>query len=267
VAQRPITQVEPGLNEKIEKLKHQLELIGGIDELTMQEYRETEERYTSLTGQVNDLKKAIDDLKAVMDELDVHIKTAFNEAFKGVQDKFEQYFRTLFNGGRAYLSLVRSGEEKTEAEEAEEEAEDQDDNANDTMRPEEKLVAKYEKGTMNVSGVEIKATPPGKKLATIQALSGGERALTSIALLCSLLACFPSPFVVLDEVDAALDEANTIRFGQILGTLSHQTQFITITHNRETMAQSAMLYGVTMGDDGVSKLLSIKFDQATAFAK
>ncbi len=267
VAQHPITQVEPGLHEKIEKLKHQLELIGGIDELTMQEYRETEERYTSLTGQVNDLKKAIEDLKAVMDELDVHIKTAFNEAFKGVQDKFEQYFRTLFNGGRAYLSLVRSGEEKTEAEEAEEEAEDNADTANDTMRPEEKLVAKYEKGTMNVSGVEIKATPPGKKLATIQALSGGERALTSIALLCSLLACFPSPFVVLDEVDAALDEANTIRFGQILGTLSHQTQFITITHNRETMAQSAMLYGVTMGDDGVSKLLSIKFDQATAFAK
>jgi chromosome segregation protein len=98
-------------------------------------------------------------------------------------------------------------------------------------------------------------------------LSGGERSLTSIALLCSLLSCFPSPFVVLDEVDAALDEANTIRFGQILGTLSHQTQFITITHNRETMSQSNAIYGVTMGDDGISKLLSIKFDQATVFAK
>jgi len=264
VTASPIASVPAGLNEKIEKLKHQLELIGGIDELTMQEYRETEDRYTSLTGQVNDLKKGLEDLKSVMDELDTHIKTAFNEAFHKVQTQFEQYFRTLFNGGRAYLSLIRSGKEIMETEEEISEVEMDEENI---LRPEEKLVARYEKGAMAVSGVEIKATPPGKKLATIQALSGGERALTSIALLCSLLACFPSPFVVLDEVDAALDEANTIRFGQILATLAHQTQFITITHNRETMAQSSMLYGVTMGDDGISKLLSIKFDQATLFAK
>jgi chromosome segregation protein len=262
VASAPITDVPADLADKIEKLKHQLELIGGIDELTMQEYRETEDRYTSLSGQVNDLKKAVEDLRTVMDELDNHIKTAFNEAFHKVQTQFEQYFRTLFNGGRAYLSLIRSGEEAKEEELEETETEEQN-----SLRPEEKLVARYEKGNMNVAGVEIKATPPGKKLSTIQSLSGGERALTSIALLCSLLACFPSPFVVLDEVDAALDEANTIRFGQILGSLAHQTQFITITHNRETMAQSSMLYGVTMGDDGVSKLLSIKFDQATVFAK
>ncbi len=126
---------------------------------------------------------------------------------------------------------------------------------------------KYAEAPSNIVGIDIKATPPGKKLSSIQALSGGERALTSIALLCSLLACFPSPFVVLDEVDAALDESNTIRFGQILGTLANQTQFITITHNRETMSQSAVLYGVTMGDDGISKLLSIKIDQATQYAK
>jgi chromosome segregation protein len=262
VAAHLIDSAPTDLAEKIEKLKHQLELIGGIDELTMQEYRETEDRYTSLSGQVNDLKKGMEDLKTVMDELDTHIKTAFNEAFHKVQTQFEQYFRTLFNGGRAYLSLIRSGQEISEEEEAVE-----DEEPENVLRPEEKLVARYEKGATAVSGVEIKATPPGKKLSTIQALSGGERALTSIALLCSLLSCFPSPFVVLDEVDAALDEANTIRFGQILGTLAHQTQFITITHNRETMSQSSMLYGVTMGDDGVSKLLSIKLDQATAFAK
>lgn len=261
---QPISHTDTELENKIIKLKHQLELIGGIDELTMQEYRETEDRYTSLSSQVSDLKKAMDDLKSVMDELDVHIKTAFNEAFHKVQTQFEQYFRTLFNGGRAYLSLVRSGQEEPDLEQ---EAENEETDLENTLRPEEKILAKYEKGSMNVAGVEIKATPPGKKLATIQALSGGERALTSIALLCSLLSCFPSPFVVLDEVDAALDEANTIRFGQILGTLAHQTQFITITHNRETMAQSSMLYGVTMGDDGISKLLSIKFDQATVFAK
>ncbi len=113
-------------------------------------------------------------------------------------------------------------------------------------------------------GIEIKATPPGKKLATIAALSGGERALTAIALLCAMLASYPSPFVVLDEVDAALDEANSIRFAKILGTLAHQTQFITITHNRETMRQGHTLYGVTMGDDSISKILSLKLEQAEA---
>ena len=135
------------------------------------------------------------------------------------------------------------------------------------LRPEEKIVQKYEKGGSNIIGVDIKATPPGKKLTHIQALSGGERSLTSIALLCALLTCFPSPFVVLDEVDAALDDANTIRFAQILVSLSKTTQFVTITHNRETMAHANILYGVTMGDDGVSKLLSVKLEQAKVYAK
>lgn len=253
---------------KIDKLKKQLELIGGVDELTIQEYHETESRYTNLEGQVQDLHKSMADLRAVMDELDEHIKTKFNEAFHKVNAQFEQYFRVLFNGGRAYLSLVKPNDAKTEAE-AELDAEDAAEQKEETdhMRPEEKIVAKYEKGSMAVAGVEIRATPPNKKLSAIQSLSGGERSLTSIALLCSLLSCFPSPFVVLDEVDAALDEANTIRFGQILGKLSHQTQFITITHNRETMAQANIIYGVTMGDDGISQLLSIKMDQAKAYAK
>ena len=251
------------LEDKISKLRHQLELIGGVDEMTMQEYRETEERFTRLSEQIADLRRSMDDLKQVMDELDEHIKTRFNEAFYKINERFENYFRVLFNGGRAQLSLVKAQEEKLseQLEESEEKVE------TEQLRPEEKLVRRYESGSTNIVGVDMKATPPGKKLANIQALSGGERALTSIALLCSLLACFPSPFVVLDEVDAALDEANTIRFGQILATLAHQTQFVTITHNRETMAQSKMLYGVTMGDDSVSKILSIKFDQATAFAK
>lgn len=257
-----------GLAEKIDKLKKQLELIGGVDELTIQEYHETEGRYTNLEHQVADLHKSMSDLRAVMDELDEHIKTKFNEAFHKVNAQFEQYFRVLFNGGRAYLSIVKPGDAKTEAE-AEMEAEDVAELAaeKDSLRPEEKIVAKYEKGAMAVAGVEIRATPPNKKLSAIQSLSGGERSLTSIALLCSLLTCFPSPFVVLDEVDAALDEANTIRFGQILGKLAHQTQFITITHNRETMAQANIIYGVTMGDDGISQLLSIKMDQAKAYAK
>ncbi len=258
-----------GLAEKINKLQHQLSLIGGVDELTIQEYHETENRYTNLESQVVDLQKSMSDLRTVMDELDEHIKVKFNEAFHKVNAQFEQYFRVLFNGGRAYLSLVKPNDTKTEGELVEEEAEDAKDAAEqkDQMRPEEKIVAKYEKGSLAVAGVEIRATPPNKKLSAIQSLSGGERSLTSIALLCSLLTCFPSPFVVLDEVDAALDEANTIRFGQILGKLAHQTQFITITHNRETMAQANIIYGVTMGDDGISQLLSIKMDQAKAYAK
>ena len=121
---------------------------------------------------------------------------------------------------------------------------------------------KQKTSQQEIVGIEIKATPPGKKLATIAALSGGERALTAIALLCSMLAAYPSPFVVLDEVDAALDEANSIRFAKILGTLAHQTQFITITHNRETMRQAHTLYGVTMTQEGISKILSLKLEQA-----
>ncbi|MCL5666349.1 MAG: chromosome segregation protein SMC [Patescibacteria group bacterium] len=263
--ERPAGQTE-GLEEKILRLKNQLEMIGGMDELTLKEYRETESRYTNLTAQVNDLKQGMTDLRNIIDELDVHIKQKFNEAFHKVNEKFENYFRLLFNGGRAYLSVLK---EEAAAEEAAPEAgeEPADETEGEKLRPEEKIIQKYEQGGSHIIGVDIKATPPNKKLSSIQALSGGERALTSIALLCSLLTCFPSPFVVLDEVDAALDDANTIRFGQILSTLSHQTQFVTITHNRETMAQASILYGVTMGDDGVSKLLSVKLDQAKQYAK
>jgi chromosome segregation protein len=256
------------LEGKIARLKNQLETIGGMDELTLKEYQETEARYTNLSTQVADLKHGMDDLRQIIDELDVHIKQRFNESFDKINEKFEFYFRVLFNGGRAYLSVLKSADEPSA--QAVDLSEVTDEDAADdsaSLRPEEKVVQKYEKGSSNIIGIDIKATPPGKKLATIQALSGGERALTSIALLCSLLSCFPSPFVVLDEVDAALDDANTIRFGQILGTLANQTQFVTITHNRETMAQASMLYGVTMGDDGISKLLSVKLDQAKAYAK
>lgn len=269
IAEKPEDIQTDDLENKISRLKNQLEMIGGMDELTMKEYQETEARYTNLSTQVEDLKKSMNDLKGIMDELDGHIKKKFDESFHKINEKFEFYFRVLFNGGRAYLSVLKA-EEKLEQQLAEvvgEEAAEEIEDTQTQLRPEEKVLQKYSQPASNITGIDIKATPPGKKLSSIQALSGGERALTSIALLCSLLACFPSPFVVLDEVDAALDEANTIRFGQILGTLANQTQFITITHNRETMSQSSMLYGVTMGDDGVSKLLSVKLDQAKQYAK
>jgi len=267
IKEQEIQSATLGLEEKISKLKNQLDMIGGMDELTLKEYQETEARYTNLTTQVSDLKQGMADLRNIIEELDEHIKTRFSESFHKVNEKFEHYFRLLFNGGRAYLSVLKEEPSVPETAEglAEEGEAKEDEDAQ--LRPEEKMLKKYEKGASNIIGIDIKATPPGKKLSAIQALSGGERSLTSIALLCSLLTCFPSPFVVLDEVDAALDDANTIRFGQILGTLSHQTQFLTITHNRETMAQANILYGVTMGDDGISKLLSVKLDQAKQYAK
>ena len=219
----------------------------------MREYQETEERFSYLSTQSQDLNQAMVDLKSVAEELDQIIKKQFDEAFQRISGKFEEYFRILFNGGRAQMTLLKASVESGDGMQE--------------LDAEEALAihvdgVKHKKPQQEIVGIEIKATPPGKKLATIAVLSGGERALTAIALLCSILATYPSPFVVLDEVDAALDEANSIRFAKILGTLSHQTQFITITHNRETMRQAHTLYGVTMTEAGISKILSLKLEQA-----
>ncbi len=262
IKQRPPAAAEPGLEQKIFKLRSQLESIGGIDELTMQEYRETEERYGYLTTQSEDLQSAIGDLKQVIGELDAVIKKQFNNGFESINEKFSEYFRILFAGGRAGMTLVRERADMTEeGEDADEsgdadDAEKTDDEANPSPQFGEEIV-----------GIDIRATPPGKKLALLSALSGGERTMTAIALLMAILTAFPSPFVVLDEVDAALDEANSIRFGKILTRLAHQTQFITITHNRETMRNASILYGITMGDEGISKVLSIKLEKAVEIAQ
>jgi chromosome segregation protein len=244
-----LAEVPADLEHQIGKLKRQLELAGGMDEMTMNEYRETEERFNYLSTQSTDLAKAMEDLKVVIADLDEVIKKQFDEAFEKISTRFSEYFRVLFNGGRAQMTILR------EVVNDETDLDDEDDAEAEDAEP-------VHKGTKQIVGIEIKATPPGKKLATIAALSGGERALTAIALLCAMLAAYPSPFVVLDEVDAALDEANSIRFAKILGTLAHQTQFVTITHNRETMREAHTLYGVTMSDEGISKILSIKLEQA-----
>src|SRR5258708_5603842 len=244
----------PNLTNQISRLKHQLELAGGVDESTMTEYRETQERFDYLSSQSADLNQAVIDLRSVIDELDQIIKTQFDEAFDKISSKFTEYFRILFNGGRGAIAFLKASENPDEETEDIEQETDIKTASLDGI--------KQKKQGVEIVGIEIRATPPGKKLATIAALSGGERALTAIALLCSLLASYPSPFVVLDEVDAALDEANSIRFGKILATLVHQTQFITITHNRETMRQAHTLYCVTMSDEGISKVLSLKLEQA-----
>ncbi len=245
--------------EELLRIKHQLALIGGIDEGIEKEFHETDDRYRTLKTQYDDLIKASAQLESGIEELDRTIKERFDEAFNKINEQFGKYFRTLFNGGTAKLILQKEIVEEEEEKEEEGEDDDEDDDV-----PAPKPVAKSERV---VTGIEIQATPPGKRLKGVGMLSGGERALTSIALICSIISNNPSPFVVLDEVDAALDEANSQRFAAILNHLATDTQFVTITHNRATMEKANILYGVTMGDDGVSKLLSVKLEQAEEVIK
>ncbi len=245
--------------EEIHKLKKSLELIGGIDEGTQQEYEQTKERHGFLRGQYDDLQSAMANLEQVIVELDATIKKQFDTSFDRINEEFARYFRTLFNGGQAKLILQR--DVVPEEPEDEEEEDDQKDEEKQEVRRKIGMPARV------VSGIEIQAQPPNKKVKSITMLSGGERAMTAIALISAIIASNPSPFVVLDEVDAALDEANSARFAKIVAHLAEKTQFVTITHNRTTMEHSQVLYGVTMGDDGISKLLSIKMEEAEKVIK
>lgn len=230
---------EEELQDEIHKLKHQLELIGGIDPEVVKEYKEIKERHEFLDGQSIDLKKAIESLEKVINQLDETIKKQFESAFKKINEEFERYFKILFGGGRAKLILLK---EET------------------PVLEEESFEHKIYKINKAYKGVEIYATPPGKRLKNINMLSGGEKALTSLALICAIIHYTISPFVVLDEVDATLDEANSAKFAKILEDLSHKIQFIVITHNRTVMEKAKVLYGVTMEDEGISKLLSVKIE-------
>jgi chromosome segregation protein len=229
----------------------------------MKEYTEIKERFDFLKSQSDDLEQAITSLEKIIEELDATIKEQFDKAFKEINKEFQKYFKILFNGGQAELLKVTAEEVKKESIEdlsAEALAEAEEVGILAQADKFEKRIKEREKESY--SGIEIKATPPGKKIKAINMLSGGERALTSIALICAIISNNPSPFIVLDEVDAALDEANSERFDHILNELAHKTQFIVITHNRVTMHYAHVLYGVTMGDDGISKLLSIKLADA-----
>lgn len=243
---------EPDWPDRISRLKHQIEIIGGIDPEIEKEYKESKERYEFLKTQIADLKQAIGSLTKIIEELDVKIKEQFNSAFSRINEEFGKYFKILFGGGRAQLILKK--EIKKQMGEDEESARDEG------ITAENGKIDKTKKGEEFIAGVEIEATPPGKRLKGVGMLSGGERALTSIALLSAIIAHNPAPFVVLDEVDAALDESNSVRFANILDELSEKAQFIIITHNRATMQQADILYGVTMESDGVSRLLSLRLE-------
>ncbi len=249
----PLTVTLDHAKVEIEKLKYTLSLIGGIDEEVLKEYEETNTRYEQLKTQLHDLKKAATDLYTMIEELDLLMKKKHSTAFKKIKKEFSRYFSILFEGGKAELSEVYGALVSDEKEESilssAQALEQVDDEVDETENQKKKNM---------LAGIEVTACPPGKKINNLAALSGGERTLTSIALLCAILHTNPSPFVLLDEVEAALDEANTLRFTKILHELSHQSQFIIITHNRVTMHASDVLYGVTMGNGGVSKLVSVK---------
>lgn len=224
---------------KLQKIRSQLEWIGSIDPETEREYTETKERFDFLSTQTEDLTKAIAGLDAIIQELDQTIRTKSDTAFHSLNREFGKAFTMLFGGGEARLLQV-----------APEPEEDEEGN----LTPQD-LDAPP-------AGIDIQATPPGKRLKSIALLSGGERALTSIALISAIMATNPSPFIVLDEVDAALDEANSRKFAHILHSHADKTQFIVISHNRSTMHEANILYGVTLGEDGASQVLSVKLEEA-----
>jgi len=235
---QPFEQAENEIN----RLKYRIEEIGGVDEITLQEYKETKERYERLNKKLEDLKKAKKNLEDLIRKLSKEIAVQFEKNFQVINNNFNKYFRLLFGGGKGHLKQITNY--KSQITNIDEDQIDLDGKEQEIRK-----------------GIEIKATLPGKKIKNLRMFSGGEKALTSIALLFAIISSNPPPFLVLDEVDATLDESNARRFARLLREFSKDTQFIIITHNRETMDQADVLYGVTMGNDGISKLLSLRLEK------
>lgn len=232
------------IKRRIERLSGKLEEIGGIDPAVVIEYRETEARHAFLSKELEDVRQASVSLAALIKELDEHMQRDFHEGFMKVNAEFHAYFGIIFGGGKAALKITKHEARNTTQEEG---------------------IETEEESGETEEGIEIEVDLPRKRIRSLAMLSGGERALTSLALLFSIAAVNPPPFLILDETDAALDEANSRRYGAILVELAKKTQLVVITHNRETMKSAGVLYGVTMGDDGVSKLLSLKLEEAETY--
>jgi chromosome segregation ATPase len=237
--------------KQIEKMKVRLEDAGGGNsEDVMKEYKEAEERDAFLARELEDLQKSAESLRGMIAELDVRLDTEFKQGILKINGQFQEYFSLMFGGGTASLAVVREKKKKR---------------AEFDMEGNPLLSGELEEE--GDEGVDIVVSLPRKKIKGLVMLSGGERALTSIALLFAVSQVNPPPFIILDETDAALDEANSKKYGDMITNLSKYSQLILITHNRETMSRAGVLYGVTMGSDGASKLLSIKFDEAVVVAK
>ncbi|HCB35011.1 MAG: hypothetical protein A2W52_03045 [Candidatus Taylorbacteria bacterium RIFCSPHIGHO2_02_49_25] len=236
----------------IERLKIRIEDAGGGSgaEIT-KEFEEASERDQFLARELADLEKSAENLKQVIAELSKKLNEEFRSGILKINHAFQKFFTILFGGGAASLRVVtEERKERWEVDEALLEAEH-------VSPPEED----------KESGIDITVNLPRKKIRGLMMLSGGERALTSIALLFAMSQVKPPPFIILDETDAALDEANSKKYGDMVENLSRESQLILITHNRETMSRAGVIYGVTMDKSGVSKLLSIAFDEAAAVAK
>ncbi|MBM7701835.1 chromosome segregation protein SMC [Metabacillus iocasae] len=215
--------------KKIKLVKMAIEELGTVNLGAIDEYSRISERYDFLSSQQSDLSEAKNTLYQVIEEMDEEMKKRFSQTFYRIREEFDEVFKSLFGGGKADLQLT---------------------NPKDLLN----------------TGVDIVAQPPGKKLQNLGLLSGGERSLTAIALLFSILKVRPVPFCVLDEVEAALDEANVQRFSTYLKKFSHETQFIVITHRKGTMEEADVLYGVTMQESGVSKLVSVRLEDSKQYA-
>ena len=213
--------------ERISECKQALLKLGSVNVNAIQDLEETQTRYDDLLSQIEDLKKAESDLKGALKGLTTDIEARFEEGMNKINDNFKVIFRELFNGGNARL-YVENDPNKASLDQ----------------------------------GVEIEAQPPGKKLQNISLLSGGERTMTAAAILFSILKFNPMPFCVLDEIEAALDDANAERIAKYLRKFSSSTQFVVITHKKPTMENADVLYGVTMEEKGVSKIVSVKLTEA-----
>ena len=236
---------------KIEKIKIRLEEFGGgSGEETMKEYKEAAERDEFLGCEIADLEKSAESLKDLIKDLEEKLSTQFKSGIEKINREFQNFFSLMFGGGDASLSVIKEKKRKKLD--------------TDLTVIEGELDMGEEEGE---EGIDISVSLPHKRIKGLVMLSGGERALTSIALLFAMSQVNPPPFLVLDETDAALDEANSKRYGDMIETLSKYSQLILITHNRETMGRAGILYGVTMGADGISKLLSVKFEEALQIAK
>lgn len=247
------------LRRKIERIKIKLEDSGsGNAGEIMKEYDDTAERDIFLGRELEDLNKSIESLRLLIQELKETLDKEFKGGVEKINKQFQDFFALMFGGGSAFLSITmehkksKKNDEKISEDDGVDETEEDEEENNDLG---------FERG------IEINVTLPQKKVKDLHMLSGGERSLTSIALLFAISQVNPPPFLVLDETDAALDEANSRKYGNMLENLSKYSQLIVVTHNRETMSRAQVLYGVTMSAEGVSKLLSIRLEDAASYAK
>ena len=243
------------MERRMLKFRAELASIGEIDESLVKEAEETNKHYNFLSNQMADLEAAGKNLKDLIKELKRKIHDEFNKAFHSINESFNKFFRLMFEGGHAKLKIKKYELISQLTDKNNDENENIEGEKNKESEGDEEKEEQEEK-----SGVEIELSLPKKKITSLEMLSGGEKSLISIAALFALISVSPPPFLVLDEIDAALDEKNSRRFSNLIKEFAHKTQFIIVTHNRALMEVADVLYGVTMNEDGTSKLLSLKLE-------